>query len=186
MTIEGLYKILLNDKPSEGLKKYEQELFELIPELKVCKGFEQKNDWHIFDVYEHILHVVDNVPNDIIFRLAALFHDVGKPISCKEDENGVRHFRGHWDESKKVFDTFADKNNIDKELSNKVSILIQYHDIGYDKLTNSDLEKLGIEGIKRLFIFKKADLLAQNEKYHNILDDYDKQEEKLLKLKGVL
>ena len=186
MTIEELYKILLNDKPSEKLKNKEKELFVLIPELEICKGFDQKNDWHIYDVYEHILHVVDYVPNDITLRLAALFHDIGKPIKYNEDENGVGHFYGHWDESKKIFDAFSEKYNIDKELSDSVSTLIQYHDIGFDKLTSEDLDKLGIEGIKNLFIFKRADLLAQNEKYHYVLDDYNNQEDKLLlRLKGV-
>ena len=42
MTIEELYKILLNDKPSEELKNKEKELFVLIPELGICKGFDQK------------------------------------------------------------------------------------------------------------------------------------------------
>ena len=186
MTIEELYKILLNDKPSEELKNKEKELFVLIPELRICKGFDQKNDWHIYDVYEHILHVVDYIPNDITLRLAALFHDIGKPIKYNEDEHGVGHFYGHWDESKKIFDAFSEKYNIDKELSDSVSTLIKYHDIGFDKLTSEDLDKLGIEGIKNLFIFKRADLLAQNEKKHYILDDYNSQEEKLLlKLKGV-
>jgi tRNA nucleotidyltransferase (CCA-adding enzyme) len=186
MTIDDLYIILLSDKPSEELKKHEQALFELIPELEICKGFEQKNDWHIYDVYEHILHVVDYIPKDITLRLAALFHDIGKPILYKEDENGIRHFYGHWDESKKIFDAFSEKYNIDKELSNSVSTLIQYHDISSDRLTQEDIDKLGINGIKRLFIFKKADLRAQNKKYHYISDDYKNQEDNLLlKLKGV-
>ena len=57
MSIEELYNILLNEKPSEKLKNKEQELFKLIPEMEKCKNFNQNNEWHIYDVYEHILQV---------------------------------------------------------------------------------------------------------------------------------
>ena len=86
----------MSNKPSKKLLASEQKLFKLIPELEKCKSFKQNNDWHIYDVYEHILHVVDYVPNNISIRLAALFHDIGKPASYKEDEFGIGHFYGHW------------------------------------------------------------------------------------------
>ena len=76
--MEELFSILMQGKPSEHIKRNEDLIFDMIPELKVCKGFNQNNEWHIYDVYEHILHVVDNVDNDIVLRLTALFHDVGK------------------------------------------------------------------------------------------------------------
>ena len=54
-------------------------------------------------------------------------------------------------------------------------------------MTNQEmLEKLNYEGIDQLFELKRADLLAQNKKYHYILNEYPKQKEKvLLKIKGV-
>lgn len=182
MSIERLYSILLEEKPSYSLLCNEKELFKLIPELDICKGFNQNNEWHIYDVYEHILHVVDNVPNDLVLRLAALFHDIGKPISYKEDENGVGHFYGHWETSQKIFDSFASKYGLDKAISDLVSNLIYYHDINITKLDSYD-EIYGvfdIEGIKMLYQLKKADLLAQNPKYHYILNEYNNQEQKLL------
>ena len=46
----------------------------------------------------------------------------------------------------------------------------------------NNLYKLfGRDGIDKLFKLKKADLLAQNEKFHYILKDYDEQKSKLLK-----
>ena len=185
MDIEELYNILLSENPREQLLYNEDELFKLIPELKVCKGFNQNNKWHIYDVYEHILHVVDYVPLDLTLRLAALFHDIGKPLSYTEDDEGIGHFYGHWDESIKIFNEFSDKYNIDKDIRNKVSNLIYYHDINIAKLDEERLKQLfetfDVEGIKQLYELKKADLLAQNEKYHYILKDLDDQKEKLLK-----
>ena len=140
MKLKELFNILISDKPSALIKEHESEIFEFIPELKKCKGFDQNNEWHIFDVYEHILNVIDNVDNDLILRLTALFHDVGKPLCYVEDENNVGHFYGHWDKSKEIFLEFADKNNIDDELKNIVSNLILYHDINFDKLSKDELD----------------------------------------------
>ena len=187
MTIDELYNILLNDKPSDIIRKREEELFSLIPELKKCKGFNQHNDWHIYDVYEHILHVVDNVPSNLILRLSALFHDIGKPFSYTEDENGVGHFYGHWEVSQTIFNEFAEKYIIDKDISDKVSKLIYYHDINLDKISGDELKKMinifSKEEIEQLYELKKADLLSQNHKYNYILDEYENQKKKLVRLK---
>lgn len=184
MNIGKLYSILLKDKPSMGLRKHEEELFELIPELRVCKDFNQHNEWHPYDVLEHTYHVVDNVPNDLSLRLTALFHDVGKPICYKEDENGIGHFYGHWVESMIIFNKFSKKYNLGTKDSELISHLIYYHDINVDKMNeiekNMMHSKLGLHGIKMLYQLKKADLLAQNEKYHYILDELDKEKEKEL------
>lgn len=184
MSIEELYNILLSDKPSEIIKEKESEIFKLIPELEECKGFNQNNDWHPYDVYEHILHVIDNVPSNIILRLTALFHDIGKPNSYKEDENKIGHFYGHWNESIKIFNSFCEKYNINKDLNKIISNLIYYHDINLGKLNDEQINDLckifTIKELKMLYELKRADLLAQNEKYHYILNDYEKQKSKLL------
>ena len=49
------------------------------PELLEGEGVEQ-NVWHAYDVYRHTMATVDATPpDDLVLRLAALFHDVGKP-----------------------------------------------------------------------------------------------------------
>ena len=176
MTIEELIKILLSDKPSEELINNEEELFNLIPELKKCKGFNQNNPWHPYDVYNHILHVIDNTPNNIILRLCALFHDIGKPEVYKEDENGVGHFYNHWTISKEIFDSFSEKYNIENR--KLISKLILYHD---KSINEEDIKLFNKEEIELLFEFKKADLLAQSKEFHYILDDLENQKIKILK-----
>lgn len=184
MSINDLYKILLSDKPSIKIKNNEEELFELIPELEKCKGFNQNNDWHIYDVYEHILHVVDYVDNDIILRLAALFHDIGKPLVYTEDINGIGHFYGHWIKSQDIFLLFALNHNIDEDIRCVVSNLILYHDKNMGKLNDNELkhilELFDYDGIELLFNLKRADLLAQNSKYHYLLNDCEEQKKKIL------
>ena len=184
MSIEELYNILLSDNPREELLIHEEQLFDLIPELKICKGFDQMNEWHVYDVYEHILHVVDNVPSDIVLRLTALFHDIGKPNCFVLDSNGVGHFFGHWNESLKIFSDFSKKHDIDFDISSLVSKLILYHDKNISKMDEEEkkmlFETFDSNGIKMLYQIKRADLLAQNSKYHYILDNYDEQEKKIL------
>ena len=184
MTANELIKILLSDKPSENIIDNEEEIFSLIPELKICKGFNQNNEWHVYDVYNHILHVVGNVPSDVILRLTALFHDIGKPFTYTEDKNGVGHFYGHWEKSKKIFDDFAMRNNIDSYTSNLVSKLIYFHDLDVSTLENQEeiLSNFDKDEIKMLFKIKKADLLSQSNKYHYLLKKYVDQETKVLSM----
>lgn len=181
MTLKDLTALLMSDKPSEKIKKHEEEVFNMIPELEKCKGFNQNNEWHPYDVYEHTLHVVDNVENNKILRFAALFHDVGKPESYTEDEFGTGHFYGHWEVSKEVFESFIDKYDMDKKESELISKLILYHDINLGKIEDYSIDRFlklfNKKELVLLYKLKRADLLAQNEKYHFLLDEYKKQEE---------
>ena len=185
MDMEKLYEILLSENPVLLIKENEEELFKLIPELSVCKNFDQHNEWHIYDVYEHILHVIENVPNDKVLRLTALFHDVGKPMTFKLDENGIGHFRGHWVESQKIFDEFSKKYNLDKKESKLISNLIFYHDANPLKFNDEEFVKFmnsfTKDEIELLYIIKRADLLAQNSKYHYVLNEQQEQKVNVLK-----
>ena len=184
MSIEKLFEILLSTNPSEKILNNEEELFILIPELRSCKGFNQNNEWHIYDVYKHILYVVDSVSPNIFLRLSALFHDIGKPFSYKEDEFKNGHFYGHWEISQRIFDSFSKKHNIDNNISSLVSKLIYYHDININKLDDNAIKTiynlLGFNGINMLYQLKEADLLAQNKKYHYILKEYNNQKRMIL------
>lgn len=183
MKINELIEILLSDKPSNLIKEKETEIFEMIEGFKVSKGFEQNNIWHIYDVYEHILHVMDSVSCNINLRLAALFHDMGKPFTYTLDDQGVGHFYGHWDKSKELFNKFKNKYELSDVDCDLVSNLILYHDINIDKMSIDELNNLiNIFGnnIWMLFELKKADLLAQNPKFHHLLKNIEKQKEMVL------
>ena len=189
MNYLDLKNILLTDKPSILIKEKENEIFSLIPEFKISKGFNQNNPWHIYDVYEHILHVVDGVSNNIIVRLAALFHDMGKPYLYTEDEDGVGHFKGHWIKSQELFLKYANSFDLSDNEIDLISKIIFYHDIRNldSKLTKEEqialINSFGIDGINKLYEIKKADLLAQNEKYHYMLKDLMEEKQKILALK---
>lgn len=184
--MEKLKNILLSENCSQEICKNEEYVFSVIPELEKCKGFEQRNPWHIYDVYNHILKVLDGVPCEINIRIAALFHDIGKPETCIEDEEGIRHFYNHWNKSVEIFERYSSKLIQDKNQIKTIINLIYYHDINFDKMTNEDKTNIAQifsdEEIKMLFTLKRADLLAQSPKYIFLLKDYDRQEQEILQL----
>ena len=56
----------------------------VLPEVAACKGVAQSG-YHTHDVFGHTLLTVERVPPDLALRLAALFHDVGKPSTATPD-----------------------------------------------------------------------------------------------------
>jgi len=187
MTYNQLLEILLSSDVYNRLKQNEQVIFELIPELKSCKGFNQNSKWHIYDVYEHILNVVSKVEPNICLRLSALFHDIGKPLTYTEDDNGIGHFYNHWNKSNEIFKKYQNKFKLsDKEIS-LITNLIFYHDINIDRINEEELtnmiNKIGISNIKLLFSLKRADLLAQSPEFHNLLLKINEQEKSITKIK---
>ena len=186
MNFNEFEEILLSNNIYNILKQKQNELFELIPELKECDGFNQNNKWHIYDVFEHILHVVMEVDNNKCLRLAALFHDIGKPFTYTEDENLVGHFYNHWNKSMEIFKKYQDEFNLTNEEKKLITNLIYYHDLN-TKIINQEqlnelINNLGFDNINLLFSLKRADLLAQSQEFHKLIDLIDSEEQRLIKL----
>ena len=65
------------------------------PEIETFLNFEQ-NEYHRDDLFVHTLKVVEATPKDLVLRLAALLHDVGKPPTLSvHPETGARRFFKH-------------------------------------------------------------------------------------------
>tara|TARA_B110000444_G_C18848220_1_gene603567 strand:- start:1644 stop:3089 length:1446 start_codon:yes stop_codon:yes gene_type:complete len=92
---EELNKMLMTDSPDRaikllqitGLSKY------VFPELDRLIKLEQ-NKYHKEDAMEHTLSVVKGTPKNLVTRLMALFHDIGKEAT-KEVIGKEIHFYGH-------------------------------------------------------------------------------------------
>lgn len=76
---EELSQIITLADPVAGLRLLAEigYLDMFLPELARLQGLTQ-NRYHSKDAWEHTLQVVANTPNQLILRLAALFHDLGK------------------------------------------------------------------------------------------------------------
>jgi poly(A) polymerase len=81
-----LRRMLTSERPLLAIELLDAgELLEtILPEVAACKGVTQTG-YHTHDVYGHTLLVVEHVPDDLPLRLAALFHDVGKPSTATPD-----------------------------------------------------------------------------------------------------
>ena len=92
---EELETILEDDDPSAALWSAVDSgrMDEIVPELTLLR-MEQDPIHKHKDVLSHTIAVVAKTPSDLIVRLAALFHDVGKPRTRSFDHGGVT-FRHH-------------------------------------------------------------------------------------------
>lgn len=160
-----LKKLLAGDNALQVLDAYKEVIGVVIPELKPAFDCVQNNPWHIYNVYDHIIHAVDAAPKDEIIRLTMLLHDIGKPSVKTTDEKGIDHFKFHApvgaDIAKKVLKRFKVSN----EVYDKVTTLIRYHQC----VENVDdirvkrwLAKIGADYTKALFKVRISDLYAHN------------------------
>src|ERR1700682_4885383 len=85
-TADELRKMLTSERPRLAIELLDSgDLLEIIlPELAACKGVQQSG-FHTHDVFGHTLLTVERVPPDLVLRLAALFHEVGKPSTATPD-----------------------------------------------------------------------------------------------------
>lgn len=129
-----LNEILLNGK----LRENQEYVFEQIPELKPCVGFDHRHPHHHLDVWEHTLEVVGNIKSkDLETRMAALLHDIGKPFSYQDEE--VRHFHGHPEVSAKMTKGILKRMGYSETFIENVTYLVNMHDtiIDVDNLDNT-------------------------------------------------
>ncbi len=89
---DELRKMLTSERPKLALELLDEAgLLEVIlPEVAACKGVAQTG-YHTHDVFGHTLLAVAHTGPDLLLRLAALFHDVGKPATAKGDGTFLGH-----------------------------------------------------------------------------------------------
>jgi poly(A) polymerase len=89
---DELRKMLLTDRPKLALELLDAGglLPGLLPELAACRGVQQ-GGYHTADVYGHTLQTVALAPPELVVRLAALFHDTGKPATAAPDGSFLGH-----------------------------------------------------------------------------------------------
>lgn len=125
---DEFFKIILSDNVRDGLEKLASLGFfkMFIPEIENCIGFEQ-NRFHKHDVFVHTLDVVELTDKDLLLRLAALFHDVGKPPSLTVDGDGERHFYLHEKIGADMLGEISERLRFSKQLSDGLKTLTYTH-----------------------------------------------------------
>ena len=136
-----------------------------IPEIYNLVGYTPLCNNHNRDVFNHTLNVISNTSNnDLILRLSALFHDVGKLNTLKQLPNGHCYFPGHAQEGAIICKPILSRLKFDNNTIDKVSKIIYDHlvlDVNYmpnDGEIKRLLIRVGSENIFTLFELQKADI----------------------------
>lgn len=162
-------KIILSDRAyggmlmllETGLLKY------IVPELLEGVGVGQ-NLHHIYTVWEHnvlALKYTAEKKYSLEVRLAALFHDVGKPRS-KRGEGKDSTFYGHEVIGAKMTAQILERLKFSNELIEKITKLVRYHLFYYnvDEVTESSVRRLmvnvGSENMDDLLRVREADRIG--------------------------
>ncbi|MCR4669449.1 MAG: HD domain-containing protein [Clostridia bacterium] len=174
-----LKKLVCGRNAEAVLMDYADVLGVAIPEILPLVGFDQKNPHHIYDVYTHSVKAASNVPARPDVRLAALFHDIGKPRCLALDEQGIGHFPGHPEVGAEIASGILKRLKFDNRTAEKVSKLVALH--GYrpeasEKSVRRALIKVGEEDFADWLAVRRGDVLALAPEYRSELDGLDEVE----------
>jgi putative nucleotidyltransferase with HDIG domain len=149
-------------KPSVGIEilRTTGVLAQLWPEVVEGVGVDQ-NEWHAYDVYRHNLETADAAPpGDVILRLAALLHDVGKPRT-KDGPHFYRHEHVGADMAAAMLARWRFPN----ETIDTVEHLVRSHMYSADpelqpKAVRRFINRIGPAHLERLFALRHADIIG--------------------------
>lgn len=142
-------KILESERPSEGLILAEELglLKYMVPILESGKGVAQ-NQAHSFDVWTHLLKTLAHSAKKkmpLPIRLAALFHDIGKPDTRRWSEEKKDYtFYGHDVVGARITANILKDLKFSKEITDKVVKLVRWH------MFFSDTEQISLSAVRRL------------------------------------
>jgi tRNA nucleotidyltransferase (CCA-adding enzyme) len=166
-----LVKMLAADKPSLGLELMRQTglLKETLPELDHCVKVEQPIEYHQYDVYFHSIYSCDAAPKgNLVVRLAALLHDLGKP-TCKVEQT----FYNHDQVGAELVATALRRLKFSNDLIERVSDLVRNHMFDYragwsDAAVRRFLRRIGgPEVVPDLFALRRSDTAAMKQTIGN-------------------
>ena len=170
-------KILTCEKPSIGLKLLEKTgiMKMFIPELLQGRGCVQSDErgFHDFDVLDHLYYACDGAPAEKLnVRLAALFHDIGKPATKKIIDGNIT-FYNHEKISAKLTQEILMRLKFPNAVIDDVCHLINEHMFNYTPdwtipAVRRFIIRVGQENLDNLFDLRIADMYGM----HNHKIDY--------------
>ncbi len=168
---DEIIRILSTDKPSIALSILERTgiMAHIIPEFNDCRGVNQKG-FHDFDVLDHLYYSCDGADKDnLIVRLAALLHDLGKPAARNTDELGIPTFYNHDKISTGLCKEVLKRLKFPNETVKKTCHLVEHHMFHYtddwsDGAVRKFIARVGIDALEDLFELRLADQFGMKNK----------------------
>jgi tRNA nucleotidyltransferase (CCA-adding enzyme) len=183
-------KIIESKNPAFGVSLLQRVglLTHIIPELEEGIGCEQKGA-HIYDVYEHLLHALQHAADkgfSLEIRLAALFHDIGKPATRRYDAKKDKYtFFGHEVVGARITKKILERLRVSRETTDLVVKMVRNH------MFFSDTEQITLSAVRRVIQkvnpeniwllmqvreadrvgMKKAEAPYRLRKYHAMIDE---------------
>lgn len=211
---DELTKLLTTAAPRAGIELLVETglAAQVIPEIPALR-LQIDEHHHHKDVYEHSLTVLDQAIElersraaaraaaspeatgaepapDLVLRLAALLHDIGKPATKRTEGGGVVTFHHHDVVGAKLAGKRLRALRFDKETIADVCLLIELHlrFFGYTEgaWTDSAVRRYVRDAgdqLERLHILTRADVTTRNQrKAHRLAFAYDNLEERIAEL----
>ena len=177
---DELTKLLLADRPRPGLDLLVRTGLadRVLPELPALRLERDEHHRHK-DVYEHSLTVLEQAIEletrlparpDLVNRLAALLHDVGKPATRKFEEGGKVSFHHHDVVGAKLvrkrLTALRFSGEEVKAVSELVFLHLRFHGYGEGGWTDSAVRRYVRDAgdqLERLHILTRADCTTRNQ-----------------------
>nr|WP_269449676.1 CCA tRNA nucleotidyltransferase [Auraticoccus cholistanensis] len=197
---DELTKLLLTDRPRAGLDLLVQTGIadRVLPELPALRLERDEHHRHK-DVYEHSLTVLEQAIElehrleggpDLVNRLAALLHDVGKPATRRFEPGGKVSFHHHDVVGAKLvrrrMKALHFSGEETKAVSHLVELHLRFHGYRDGQWTDSAVRRYVRDAgdqLERLHILTRADCTTRNQrKAARLREAYDDLEERIAEL----
>jgi poly(A) polymerase len=178
---DELSKLLLSPRPRKGLTLLvDTGLAErVLPELPALRLEHDEHHRHK-DVYEHSLTVLDQAVEleharghgpDLVLRLAALLHDIGKPKTRAFEGAGRVTFHHHEvvgaSMTRKRLTALRFPKDVVADVSSLVALHLRFHGYGKGEWTDSAVRRYARDAgplLERLHILTRADCTTRNRR----------------------
>ncbi len=153
---EEFIKIIMSQQPALGIRLCHTTglLKFIVPELETAIGVMQGGE-HIYDVWDHTLGALQHGADKdwpLEVRLAALFHDIGKPkTQRKSDKPGKWTFYGHEVVGERITNVIMQRLKFSNKMRDLVVSLVRNH------MFFSDPDKITLSAVRRIIVNVGAD-----------------------------